>query len=72
MIMNSATPAQVSYCRDLFRKAKMFYRCLDDAALAEEVQKRTRFDLNNLSHDDAVAIIENLKREVQRQRRSFR
>lgn len=65
-----ATPKQVEYCKDLFRKTKMYYRCLQtDTELQEEVLNRTGYDLDNLTNDEAQAIIGKLSREVKRQRR---
>lgn len=67
---NPATPKQVQYCKDLFRKVKMYYRCLQtDAELREEVLDRTGFDLDNLTYAQAHSIIGKLRNEVKRQRR---
>lgn len=52
-----ATPDQVSYCRKLFRKAKVCYNCLDDEKLSEAVFKRTNFDLDDLLAEEAQEII---------------
>jgi len=68
--VSEATPKQVAYCKSLFRKVKMYYRCLrSDEELREEVLDRTGFDLDNLSADEAQSIIGKLKPEVARQRR---
>jgi hypothetical protein len=65
-----ASDKQVQYCRSLFRKTKMYYRCLEsDADLRDEVLKRTGFDLDDLLADQAQAIIGKLKLEASRQRR---
>jgi hypothetical protein len=64
-----ATSKQIAYCRVLFRKAKMYYRCLrSDEDLRDEVLKRTGFDLYDLTATEAHAIIQKLKPEVERQR----
>lgn len=68
--MGQATPKQVAYCRSLFRKVKIYYRCLrSDEELREEVLDRTGFDLDNLSADQAQSIIGKLRPEAARQRR---
>ena len=65
-----ASDKQVQYCRSLFRKTKMYYRCLkSDTDLRDEVLERTGFDLDDLSASQAQAIISKLKPEVDRQRR---
>jgi len=65
-----ASDKQVQYCRSLFRKTKMYYRCLEsDADLRDEVLERTGFDLDDLLASQAQAIISKLKPEASRQRR---
>jgi hypothetical protein len=59
--MNAASEKQVEYCKDLFRKTKIYYNCCEtDKKLRDEVLKRTGYDLDNLSHDEARQIITKL------------
>jgi len=67
-----ASTKQVGFCRTLFRKSKLYYNCLDDEQLAAEVLKRTGFDLDNLSRDDAVSIIDCLSNVATGQRPHWR
>jgi len=68
--MSEATHKQIAYCRRLFRKVKMYYRCLkSDEELRDEVFKRTGFDLDNLSDNEARSIIGKLKPEIAQQRK---
>ena len=63
-----ASNSQISYCKNLSRKTKIYYNCLTDENLIVEVKNRTGFDLNNLSKDDACAIINKLNRELKTKR----
>lgn len=51
-----ASAAQVAMCRALFRKTKFHYSMCDDAKLRDEVLARTGYDLDDLTHNEVVAI----------------
>lgn len=61
-----ATPAQIDYCKKLFRKVKLYYNCLDDDELVRRVRERTGFDLTSLPFSDAQRIINKLTTELKR------
>jgi hypothetical protein len=75
-----ATDKQVSYCKALFRKTKLYYKTLSDepssdlvhegrSPFVHEVLVRTGFNLDVLTADQASAVIGKLKKELAAQRR---
>lgn len=64
--MKMATQPQVEYCKTLFRKTKIYYNCLNDQKLTEEVFKRTGFDLDDLlaeEADEIITVLTNVNKE---------
>lgn len=67
-----ASPAQIRYVKQLFRKSKLYYQFQDDEALAAAVLARTGFDLKALNHGQVQAIVAQLQPVAnQASRRTF-
>lgn len=67
--MSAASAAQVAMCRALFRKSKLHYSMCGDAKLRDEVLRRTGYDLDDLTHDEVVAISTHLNAVLGKRRR---
>jgi hypothetical protein len=64
-----ATEKQVNYCKSLFKKVKIYYKCCKtDEELIAEVKERTGFDLATLTSKEAQQIIDKLTKELKNQR----